>query len=139
MAEQRDRWRARMDELVAQVAGWVEPNAWVTKPYPKKMRDTEGMVVEVPSLFLQKGPTRLLLDTIAYDVPGTEGVLDLYLMPTYDDMASLSLVECRRRIRYVFPDRSAAVGVRQSEVMEPSEETMNRVLDEIACHAVLSV
>ena len=54
MAEQRDRWRARMDELVAQVAGWVERNDWVTKPYPKKMRDTDGTVFEVPSLFIQK-------------------------------------------------------------------------------------
>lgn len=139
MAEQRDRWRARMEELVAQVAGWVEPNDWVTKPYPKKMRDRDGLVFHVPSLFLQKGPTRLLLDPIAYDAPGTEGVVDLYLMPTYDDMASLSLVEGRWKIHYVFPDQPAVAGIRQPEVMELSEETINRVLDEIACHAVPSV
>ena len=52
------------------------------------MGDSDGQVFEVPSLFLQKGPTRLLLDPIAYDAPGTEGVVNLYLMPTYDDMAA---------------------------------------------------
>ena len=57
MADRRDTCRARVDELVAQVARWVEPNEWVTKPYTKKMRDTDGTVFEVPSLFLQKGPT----------------------------------------------------------------------------------
>jgi hypothetical protein len=139
MAEQRDRWRARVDELIAQVASWVEPNDWVTKPYTKRMRDADGTVFEVPSLFLQKGPTRLLLDPIAYDTPGTEGIVDLYLMPTYDDMASLDLVDGRWRIHYVFPDQSAVAGDGQPEVMELSETTMNRVLDEIACHAVPSV
>ena len=139
MAEQRDRWRARMDELVTQVAGWVEPNDWVTRPYPKRMRDSDGQVFEVPSLFLQKGPIRLLLDPIAYDAPGTEGVVDLYLMPTYDDMASLHLVEGRWQIHYDFADQPAVAGIRQPEVMDMSEETINRVLDEIACHAVPSV
>ena len=139
MAEQRDRWRGRMDELVAQVAGWVERNDWVTKPYPKKMRDTDGTVFEVPSLFIQKGPTRLLLDPIAYDAPGTEGVVDLYLMPTYDDTASLDFVDGRWRIHYTFPDRPAMGSKGLPEVMELSETTINRVLDEIACHAVPSV
>jgi hypothetical protein len=139
MAEQRDRWQAQVEELVAQVAGWIEPNDWVTKPYAKRMRDADGLVFEVPSLFLQKGPTRLLLDPIAYDAPGTEGVVDLYLMPTYDDAASLFLVGGRWQIHYVFADQPAVDGVRQPEVMELSEETINRVLDEIACHAVPSV
>src|SRR5262249_19294179 len=114
-------------------------NDWVTKPYTKRMRDADGTVFEVPSLFLQKGPTRLLLDPIAYDAPGTEGIVDLYLMPTYDDMASLDFVDGRWRIHYAFPDQSAVDGIEQPEVMELSEATINRVLDEIAGHAVPSV
>jgi hypothetical protein len=85
----RDRWRTTLDRLVADVKAWVEPSEWVTKPYPKQMRDADGAVYEVPSLFLQRGPMRLLLDPVAYVGPGTSGVVDLYLMPTYDDMASL--------------------------------------------------
>jgi hypothetical protein len=139
MAEQRDRWRARMDELIAKVVGWVEPKDWVTRRYPKRMRDADGTVFEVPSLFVQKGPTRLLLDPIAYDAPGSEGVVDLYLMPTYDDTASLDFVDGRWQIHYVFHEQPADAGNGQPEVMELSETTINRILDEIACHAVPSV
>jgi hypothetical protein len=139
MAERRDRWRARVDELVARVTGWVESNDWVTKPYAKRMRDADGTIYEVPSLFLQKGPTRLLLDPIAYDAPGTEGIVDLYLMPTYDDMATLDFVDDRWRIHYIFPDQSAVAGDEQPDAMELSETTIIRVLDEIAGHAVPSV
>jgi hypothetical protein len=128
-----------VDELVARVAGWVEPNDWVTKPYTKRMQDADGTIYEVPSLFLQKGPTRLLLDPIAYDALGTEGIVDLYLMPTYDDMASLDFVDGRWRIRYIFPDQSAVAGDEQPNVVDLSETAINRVLDEIACHAVPSV
>ena len=54
---------------------------WVTRRYPKKLRDEARQVYEVPALHLQKGPTNLLLDPIGYDVPGAEGAADLYLMP----------------------------------------------------------
>lgn len=111
----------------------------MTKPYPKKMRDADGTVFEVPSLFIQKGPTRLLLDPIAYDAPGTEGVVDLYLMPTYDDTASLFLVDGQWQIHYAFHDQPAVAGIKQPEVMDLSEKTINRVLDEIVAHAVPSV
>ncbi len=43
------------------------------KSYPKKMRDGENQAYELPALFLQKGPIRVLLDPVAYDVPGAEG------------------------------------------------------------------
>ena len=51
------------------------------------MRDVDRQIFEIPALYLQKGPIRVLLDPVAYDVPGAEGVVDLYLMPTYDDLA----------------------------------------------------
>ena len=139
MSDVRDRWREQVDDLIRQVRGWVEPEQWVTKPYPKKMRDADGSVFEVPSLFLQKGPTRLLLDPIAYDAPGTEGVVDLYLMPTYDDAASLDLVDGRWRIHYTFHDQPAVARIKEPEVMDLTERTLNRVLDELSVHAVPSV
>ena len=89
MSEQREQFQKRIEALVKQVSEWVEPHEWVTKPYAKKMRDVDREVFEIPALFLQKGPTRVLLDPVAYDVPGADGLVDLYLMPTYDDMASL--------------------------------------------------
>jgi hypothetical protein len=65
MSEQRDQFQKLVGDLVKQVKEWVEPHEWVTKPYPKKMRDADRQVFEVPALFLQKGPIRVLLDPVA--------------------------------------------------------------------------
>ncbi len=136
MSEQREQFQSRVDELVSKVRAWVEPREWVTKAYPKKMRDVDHQVYEVPALFLQKGPTRVLLDPVAYDVPGAEGVVDLYLMPTYDDMASLYLEQGNWMIHYAFPpDPKEAHSVIAAQTMPLREETINQVLDSIADHA----
>ena len=58
---------------------------------------------EVPALFLQKGPIMVLLDPVAYDASGAEGVIDLYLMPTNDDMASLYFEQRIWNIHDAFP------------------------------------
>ena len=36
--------------------------------------------------------------------PGTEGVIDLYLMPAYDDIASIYYSGDRWNLHYLFPD-----------------------------------
>ena len=136
LLEQRDQFKTRVDALVKQVREWVEPHDWVTKEYPKKMRDIEHQAYPISALFLQKGPVRLLLDPVAYDVPGSEGVVDLYLMPTYDDMASLYFEKGSWMIRYSFPpDSMETHSVIEAEALPFSEKTINQVLDSIATHA----
>ena len=103
ISQQRDQFKTRVEALVKQVREWVEPHEWVTKEYPKKMRDVDLQIYPISALFLQKGPVRVLLDPIAYDVPGAEGVVDLYLMPTYDDLASLFFEKGKWTIHYSFP------------------------------------
>jgi hypothetical protein len=136
MSKQRDQFHTRVENLVEQVRGWVEPHEWVTKEYPKKMRDVENQVYQIPALFLQKGPIRVLLDPVAYDVPGSEGVVDLYLMPTYDDMASLYFEEGGWTIHYAFPpDSKETHSVIEAKALPLREDTINKVLDSIAAHA----
>jgi hypothetical protein len=136
MSEQRDQFQKRVEALVRQVAEWVDPHEWVTKPYPKRMRDVDGQVFEIPALFLQKGPTRLLLDPVAYDVPGAEGVVDLYLMPTYDDTASLYFENGGWLIHYAFPPNPRETrSVIETEALALSEKTINQIIDSIADHA----
>lgn len=136
MSQQRDLFRSRVETLVEQVRGWVEPHEWVTKVYPKKLRDVENQIYQIPALFLQKGPTRVLLDPVAYDVPGAEGVVDLYLMPTYDDLATLYFREGAWRIRYAFPPEAKETYLgTETEALPLGEETVNQVLDSIVAHA----
>jgi hypothetical protein len=138
MSKQRNQFQRRVKALVKQVREWVEPHEWVTKPYPKKMRDVDHQVFEIPALFLQKGPTRVLLDPVAYDVPGAEGVVDLYLMPTYDDMATLYFENGRWVIHYPLPNPIETHAVVETKSAALSEETVNQILDAIAKNAVPS-
>lgn len=136
MPEQRDQFQSRVEALVQQVRQWVEPHEWVTKPYTKKLRDLDGQIYLVQVLFLQKGPIRVLLDPVAYDVPGAEGVVDLYLMPTYDDLASLYFEGGAWSIHYAFPpDPKETHSIIETKTLPLNEQTINDVLDSIAAHA----
>lgn len=138
-SQARSAFETRVKALVGLVKAWAEPHDWITKEYPKKLRDAEHQVYELPALFLQKGPVRVLLDPIAYDVPGSEGVVDLYLMPTYDDMANLEFRNGGWEIRYAFPaDAAANVPTMQSPAPLTSD-SINQVLDAIAAHAEPSI
>jgi len=136
MSDQRDQFQNRVEALVEDVKAWVEPHEWVTRDYQKKMRDVDRQLYVVPALYLQKGPTRVLLDPVAYDVPGAEGVVDLYLMPTYDDMASLYFEEGKWTIHYAFrPDAGENHSVVEARILPLDAEAINQVLDSIAAHA----
>ena len=134
MSEQLDQFRSRVDSLIVQVSKWAEPHEWVIRRYAKRMRDLDQQVYVIDALFLQKGPTRVLLDPVAYDVPGAEGVVDLYLMPTYDDMASLYFEGGQWTIHYPLPPDPNT----KPEALPFSEKTILEVLDSIAAHATPS-
>ncbi|HEV3166771.1 MAG TPA: hypothetical protein VGZ22_22280 [Isosphaeraceae bacterium] len=140
MSEQREQFRQRVEELVARFEREVDRREWITRRYPKKLRDDAREVYEVPALYLQKGATSLLLDPIGYDMPGAEGAADLYLMPAYDPMASLYFEGGKWVLQYAFPhDRGDPSSVSETEALPLSAETINKVLNSIAEHAVPSV
>ena len=140
MSEQREQLQQRIEELVARFEGEVDCREWITRRYPKRLRDEARAVYEVPALYLQKGPTSLLLDPIGYDVPGTEGAADLYLMPTYDPTASVYFEDGKWVIYYAAsPDPVATHSLGESWAMQLSTATINQVLDSIARHALPSI
>lgn len=133
------RFEDLVADLVRQVTPWAEGAGWVTGSYPKRMRAPDRSIFEVPALYFQKGPTRLLLDPIAYDVPGADAVVDLYLMPTYDDMASLYCRDGQWSIHYVLPDQESAAAIDKVEPLPLAEGNFLRILETIATHATPSV
>ena len=76
------KFQGLVSDLTRQATAWANPAGWATRLYPKRMRAPDRSIFEVPALYLQKGPMQLLLDPIAYDVPGADAVVDLYLTPT---------------------------------------------------------
>ena len=140
MSERREQFRRRVEELIVQFESKVARHEWITRRYPKRLRDDARLVYEVPALYLQKGPTSLLLDPVGYDVPGAEGAADLYLMPTYDPTASIYFEDGQWMIHYAFPpDPMETHSVFEAQPLPLSAETINQILDSIAEHAVPSV
>jgi hypothetical protein len=136
MSERAVQFKKRVEALVEEIRGFTEPHDWVTRPYPKKFRDSDQTIHMIPALFLQKGPVRVLLDPVAYDVPGSDGAVDLYLMPTYDDMASLYFEKGHWLIRYSSPMTSLEQSLgEQADAIPLNEATINQILDSIAANA----
>jgi hypothetical protein len=115
----------------------VDRPEWVTRRYPKRLRDDARQVYEVPALYLQKGPINLLLNPIGYDVPGAEGAADFYLMPTHDPTASVYVEGGQWMIHHGFPpDPTEPRSVMETGVLPLAAETINQVLNSIAEYAV---
>ncbi len=140
MSEEREQFQRRVEELVSRFEVEVDRREWVTRRYPKRMRDEARDVYEVPALYLQKGPTSLLLDPIGYDVPGADGAVDLYVMPTYDPAAGVYFEKGQWLIHYNFPPgQTETESAFEDETLPLSVETINRVLNSIADHVVPSI
>jgi hypothetical protein len=140
MSVKSDKFAAQVGGLVGQFLSAVGGTDWVTQEYPKKMRDEDNNLFTVPTLTLQKGPTRLYLDPTGYDIPGAEGVADLYLMPTAEPMASIYLAADAWTIHSPFPS-NAMVMAKPKEWGRAnlSEESIRDVLEAIGNNAVPSI
>lgn len=140
MSDERELFEQRVEELVARFEKDVDRREWVTRRYPKRLRDDARQVYEVPALYLQKGATKLLLDPIGYDIPGAEAAADLYLMPAYDPMASAYFEGGQWMIHAAaLPDAGGASSAEEPEALPLSAEVISRILNWIADHAVPSV
>ena len=140
MSEQSELFRRRVEELVSRFEAGVDRNEWITRRYPKKLRDDAHAVYETQALYLQKGATSLLLDPIGFDVPGADGAADLYLMPTYDPTASIYFENGQWLIQYAFPpEPTPGDSEAETQSLPLSVETINQVLNSIADHAVPSI
>jgi hypothetical protein len=112
----------------------------VTKEYPKKMRDEHDNFFTVPTLTLQKGPTRLYLDPTGYDIPGAEGVADLFLMPTAEPVASLYFQANAWTIHSPYPSKAMAEAKpKEWGQANLSNESIRDVLEAIRGNAVPSI
>jgi len=132
----RDEWLERLKRLTEQIRDWAKSGSWETRQIEKKMKDSEIGEYQAPALLMQQGTTRILLEPIARSAPGAEGVVDIYLMPAYDDIASLYYYDDGWHIHYMFPGTSVVAGIRHAESRLLSKDALRQVLDEMMKHAV---
>jgi hypothetical protein len=89
----RHEWIERVNLLVAAAEAWARELGWETRRVGKKLDDSHVGSHTVPALLMQHETLKALLDPVARAAPGVEGVVDLYRLPAYDDVAGLSFRE----------------------------------------------
>jgi hypothetical protein len=128
-------WLHNLSHLVEFVNRWAKELGWSTKQIEKPMEDSEIGDYEAPALLLQEETTRVLLEPIGRSAPGAEGLVDLYLMPAYDDIASLYFYGNRWNLYYMAPGTRAVADIRESESKPLTKAALAKVLHEMRKNA----
>jgi len=131
----RHEWLEKLRKLVSTVKRWADELDWGTRVVEKKMEDAEIGNYKAPGLLLQKETVRLFLEPVARVAPGTDGVVDLYLMPSYDDIASLYYYDNQWNVHYVFGEAPTVAKIREAEAKPLTKATLRKVFDEMKAHA----
>ncbi len=122
-------WLERVTALVAELEGWAHELGWSTRRLEKSLEDARIGKHRVPALLLQQDLCRIMLEPVGSSAPGSEGVVDLYLMPAYDDIATLLFYQNRWNIHLAFTGENADARTRPAEPRPLSKQTWNAVLD----------
>lgn len=89
-----------------------------------------------PGLLLQKEFSKVLLEPIARSAPGAEGVVDLYLMPGLDDIASLYHYDGGWQLHSMSPKSPTGATHDTAESKPLTKEGFREVLEEMRSNAV---
>ena len=137
LARMNDRaiWIDRVNALVNQLEQWANELNWSTRRVSKKLDDARIGEHRVPALLMQEDTCRILAEPVGRSAPGAEGVVDLYLMPAYDDIASLYYNGNQWNIHYMFPGTKSVATIRDVAEMPLSKETLEKVLAEMRQNA----
>jgi hypothetical protein len=127
----RAEWLERLNALASQVKVWVEKSGWRTRMVSKPTRDPVLGRYEVPLLLMERDGVEVALNPVSRFVTGADGAVDLYVVPAYDEVASLYFEGGQWVIYHVFREAEAA-GIREPEAIPLSERTIVQVLDEMA-------
>lgn len=126
------QWIDRLDRLIGVVQGWAAELGWSVRLVDKAMKDSEIGNYRVPALLMQKDMMKVALEPIGRSAPGADGIVDLYLLPAYDDIASLYFYDNRWHLQYPRADRPAAASLQPKPM---SKKVFREALDELMKHA----
>ena len=127
-------WLDRLTVLVDLVEGWVKDLGWATRRISKRMEDSRLGTYRAPALIMQRDLVQIALEPIGRFAPRCDGVVDLYLMPALDDMASLYYENGEWHLHYMFDGSPTVSTMRDAEEMTLTRHVLTRVLDELVAH-----
>lgn len=131
----RRAWVAQVEALVAQVDTWGRELGWQTRKIDKRLDDSYVGKHRLPALLMQEETFRVLLEPVGRSAPGAEGIVDLYLLPAYDDIATLYYYGGQWNVHYYFQDDPVTGNIRETPGVPLSKETLQRVLEQMRSHA----
>lgn len=131
----RDAWLRRLDDLVRNIRVWSEDLGWSTRVIEVQLNDSQLGKYKAPALLMQDDAVRLLLEPIARSAPGVKGVVDLYLMPSYDDVASLYFLDDSWRVHYPFDATTSQATISDDESPPLTKTLLSCVLTAMKKHA----
>src|SRR5438132_915084 len=88
----------------------------------------EWVFTFVPALLMQEETCRIILEPLGRSSLDTEGMVDLYLMPAYDDIARLFYYGDQWNLHYAFPGTTPGSTVREAPPLPLSKATLSNVL-----------
>ena len=137
IARPKDRavWIDRVTALVGQVEQWAKELGWSTRRVEKSLDDAWVGKHVVPALLMQEDTHRVLLEPVGRSSPGSEGVVDLYLMPAYDDIASIYYYGDQWNLHYMVPGSTPVATAREAEAVPLSKQSLEKVLAALKRHA----
>jgi hypothetical protein len=82
----RDEWIDAVTRLIGDAEQWSLNQDWSVRRAKKTIKEDRIGAYEVPQLLIQSTAGRLLLDPAARYIVGGTGLVDLFLMPSYDSV-----------------------------------------------------
>lgn len=128
-------WLQRLNDLLTTIRSWAEESGWAARLVDKGMKDPEIGDYRAPALLLQEGLLRIAVEPIGRTGPGTEGIVDLYLLPAYDDIATLSHYDGTWHIHYQSYATPTVATIRETTAKPFSKEHLLGVFGEMRQHA----
>lgn len=135
----RDQWLERLSALVKTVREWADDLGWSTRQIETRLEDSEIGAYEAPALLLQMETTRVLLEPITRSAPGADGVVDLYVMPAYDDIASFYFVDDEWRLHHIVTPTPEGAAIRDGRSIILSKVALQNVLEGMRQNAAHTV
>lgn len=136
-AEQND-WLESLTKLTEDVLTWAEGLDWSCRRIEVNIQDSKAGVYRAPGLVMQKDSVKLRLEPVSGNVVGADGVVDLYVLPAYDDLASLSLKNGVWRLNYLWQESPPPTGqfALRDVPSEPlTRESFSKVVEQMVRYA----
>lgn len=131
----RAEWTNRIVDLVDDVDKCGSELGWSSRRIVYRVDDSYIGRHELPALVMQKDLCKVILQPVSRTPQGASGLVDLYLLPQYDDIASLYFYNNQWNVHYLFDNDQEVKTIREATSRPLSKDVLNDVLTEMAAHA----